>query len=267
MQEKKPQKGRVLMGLGLLLLAVAFVLALRLIKEERDADASSQRVLSQMMVTSEPEPAATAAPEAPAPTPLFTPQPMPGATDLPGILPVMNNAPAVTAAPEAAATPVPSASPALQAPVRALFEINPDMEMPITVIESNEYIGILDLPVLGISLPVMSDWSYPQLKIAPCRYKGSAYTGDLIISAHNYERHFGRLTSMIPGDEVRFTDVDGNVFYYAVCGKEKLDMRNVQGMMEGEWDMTLFTCVPGGARRETLRCRLVRYEIAAEAAQ
>lgn len=264
MQKKKPQKGRVLMGLGLLLLAVAFVLALRLIKEERDADASSQKVLSQMLSSAAPEAAATAKPEAPVPTLLFTPQPMPGATALPGILPVMNNAPAATAAAEA---PVPSASPALKAPVRALFEINPDMEMPITVIESNEYIGILDLPVLGISLPVMSDWSYPQLKIAPCRYKGSAYTGDLIISAHNYERHFGRLTSMIPGDEVRFTDVDGNVFCYAVCGKEKLDMRNVQGMMEGEWDMTLFTCVPGGARRETLRCRLVGYEIAAEAAQ
>ena len=221
------------MGLGLLFLAAAFVLAFGLIKEERNADAASQSVLAQM-----------AASISPAVTPLFTP--------LPSASLVPNQSPAATA------TPAPSA------PVRALFEINPDMEMPITVIESNEYIGILDLPALGLSLPVMSEWSYPQLKIAPCRYKGSAYTGDLIISAHNYERHFGHLISMMIGDEVRFTDVDGNVFYYSVCGKEKLDMRNVQGMMEGEWDLTLFTCVPSGDRRETLRCKLERYEIAAE---
>ena len=258
MQDKKQQKGRVLMGLGLLFLAVAFVLALRLIKEEHDADASSRKVLAQMMASAAPtvEPTPVPSPEMPAETPLFTP--LAQASLAPSQSPVPTATPAATATPAVTAIPVPSA------PVRALFEINPDMEMPITVIESNEYIGILDLPVLGLSLPVMSNWSYPQLKIAPCRYKGSAYTGDLIISAHNYERHFGRLTSMIPGDEIRFTDVDGNVFYYSVCGKEKLDMRNVQGMLEGEWDLTLFTCVPGGARRETLRCKLERYEIAVE---
>ena len=246
MQEKKQQKGKVLMGLGLLFLAAAFVLAFRLIREERDADAASQSVLAQMMASAAPvtEAAPGTMSSAPAITPLFTP--------------LLSASPAPSQSPAASATPAPSAQ------VRALFEINPDMEMPITVIESNEYIGILDLPALGLSLPVMSDWSYPQLKIAPCRYKGSAYTGDLIISAHNYERHFGHLISMMLGDEVRFTDVDGNVFYYSVCGKEKLDMRNVQGMLEGKWDLTLFTCVPGGARRETLRCKLERYEIAAE---
>ncbi|MBQ4266390.1 MAG: sortase [Clostridia bacterium] len=232
MQEKKRGKGRVLMGLGLLLLAVAFVLALRLIKEERDADASAQKVLALMTASASPERTPSPVPDQ---TPLFTPQPTPSPTPKP-----------------------------LATPRRALFEINPDMEMPITVIENHEYIGILDFPVLELSLPVMSDWSYPKLKIAPCRYKGSAYTGDLIISGHNYERHFGRFSSMMLGDEIRFTDVDGNVFRYTVCAKETLDMRNVQGMLEGEWDMTLFTCVPGGAKRVTLRCRLEEYEIAPE---
>lgn len=169
MQEKKQQKGKVLMGLGLLFLAAAFVLAFRLIREERNADAASQSVLVQMEASASP-----------AVTPLFTP--------LPSASPVLSQSSAATA------TLAPSA------PVRALFEINPDMEMPITLIESNEYIGILDLLALGLSLPVMSDWSYPQLKIAPCRYKGSAYTGDLIISAHNYERNFGHLISMMIGD-------------------------------------------------------------------
>lgn len=250
MQEKKKGKGRLLMGLGLLLLAAAFVMALRLIKEEHDADVSAQKVLTQM-TDAAVLPAASAAPKAmsaspsialPLLSPVFTPE---------SVLPEESPIPSAAAVP--LATPAP-----------ALFEINPDMEMPITVIEGHEYIGVLDLPALGLSLPVMGDWNYTKLKIAPCRYKGSAYTGDLIISGHNYQRHFGRLATMFVGDEIRFTDVDGNAFYYTVCAKETLDMRNVQGMLEGEWDMTLFTCVPGGARRETLRCRLERYEVASQ---
>ena len=242
MREKKPERGRVLMRIGLLLLALAFVLALRLVKEEHDAGVSAQNVLALMTASANPAVTPSVQPSlagsaSPAVTPLFTPQPEPTAS---------------------------AAADVLQPLRRALFEINPEMEMPITVIDSNEYIGVLDFPVLELSLPVMSEWSYPKLKIAPCRYKGSVYTGDLIISAHNYERHFGRLTNMIIGDEIRFTDVDGNVFYYTVAAKEQLDMRNVQGMLEGEWDMTLFTCVPGGAKRETLRCHLERYEIAVD---
>ena len=54
---------------------------------------------------------------------------------------------------------------------------NPEMEMPVEEIEGNGYIGLLEIPALGLSLPVMSEWSYPNLKLAPCRYSGSAYTG------------------------------------------------------------------------------------------
>ena len=257
MQGNKPGKGRVLMGMGLVLLAAALVLALRLIKEEHDAGVSAQNVLLQMTASAEPTEAASAEPtKAASAVPMATPsaQQSPETSVSPSATPLFTPQPE----PTAAVTAVP------QPPRRALFEINPEMEMPITVIDSNEYIGVLDFPVLGISLPVMSDWSYPQLKIAPCRYKGSAYTGDLIISAHNYERHFGCLANMFLGDEIRFTDVDGNVFFYTVIAKEQLDMRNVQGMLEGEWDMTLFTCVPGGAKRETLRCHLERYEVAGD---
>lgn len=261
MQEKKRKKGRLLMGMGLLLLAVAFVLALRLIKEEQDADVSAQKVLGLMTEsaanaahTAKPQQSPNVSPEkeipseaVPSPVAAFTPEPA-------SSLVIVETPPP---APSPTIAPVP-----LETPAPALFEINQNIEMPITVIEGHEYIGILDFPVLGLSLPVMSDWDYTKLRIAPCRYKGSAYTGDLIISGHNYERHFGRFPSMLPGDEVRFTDVDGNVFYYVVSACEKLDMRNVKGMLEGDWDMTLFTCVPGGARRETLRCKLERYEVA-----
>ena len=81
------------------------------------------------------------------------------------------------------------------------YVLNPDMEMPTQEIEGNDYIGVVDIPSLGLSLPVMSEWSYPKLKLAPCRYYGSAYTGCLTIVAHNYHTHFGLLREVLVGTQ------------------------------------------------------------------
>lgn len=130
----------------------------------------------------------------------------------------------------------------------------PEMEMPTETVEERDYIGVLELPALGLSLPVLSQWSYPALKEAPCRYTGSAYQGDLIIAGHNYRSHFGGLKDLTPGDTVRFRDVDGNVFAYTVAEVETLDKYAVAEMQAGDWDLTLFTCTIGGAARVTVRC-------------
>ena len=103
----------------------------------------------------------------------------------------------------------------------------------------------------------MSQWSYSRLKVAPCRYAGSLYRGDMIIAAHNYKRHFGLLKTVPPGETVIFTDVDGRVFSYAVADMEILPGTAVAEMESGEWDLTLFTCTKGGRTRITLRCNVV----------
>ena len=38
----------------------------------------------------------------------------------------------------------------------------------------------------GLELPIMSDWDYGRLKIAPCRYYGSVRGENLVLMAHNY---------------------------------------------------------------------------------
>lgn len=134
---------------------------------------------------------------------------------------------------------------------------HPDMEMPTKRIGGQYYIGELEIPALGLELPVMDEWSYPRLRIAPCRYAGSVYSGDIVIAGHNYLRHFGRLKNLQTGDAVRFTDADGNVFSYAVSNVEILTPTDITGMCTGDWDMTLFTCTYGGAKRVTIRLKLV----------
>ena len=131
---------------------------------------------------------------------------------------------------------------------------DPEMPMPTVSFDGNDYIGRVDIPSLGLSLPVISEWSYPRLKIAPCRYTGSAYLDNLIIAAHNYSSHFGNLNRLNTGDTVTFTDVDGNQFTYAVSRIEDLPGTAIEEMQAGEWDLTLFTCTLGGRSRVTVRC-------------
>lgn len=137
------------------------------------------------------------------------------------------------------------------------YQLNPEMEMPTVRIDDREYIGVLSIPALGRELPVISSWDYPGLRVAPCRYTGSAYTDDLVIAAHNYASHFGRLRELSQGDSIRFTDTDGNVFDYVVSELEILEPYAVSQMTEGDWDLTLFTCTPGGQYRVTLRCNRI----------
>ena len=134
------------------------------------------------------------------------------------------------------------------------YLVAPEMEMPILIIDGHEYIGYLYIPSLDLSLPVMSQWSYPNLKLAPCRYSGSAYLDNLIIAGHNYKKQFGVLKNLQLGDKIVFTDMDRNSFSYAVSEILVLEPTAVEELQAGDWDLTLFTCTPGGQSRVTVRC-------------
>lgn len=138
------------------------------------------------------------------------------------------------------------------------YVLNPDMEMPTQEIEGNDFIGVLEIPSLGLSLPVMSEWSYPKLKLAPCRYHGSAYTGSLTIAAHNYRTHFGRVREAAVGTQVLFTDVKGRRFSYEVSAVETIEATSVEDAVSNAWDLTLITCTPGGQARVAVRCLKVK---------
>lgn len=137
------------------------------------------------------------------------------------------------------------------------YQLNPEMEMPEITLEDLDgaaCIGVLEIPKIDLKLPVLSEWSYPLLKKAPCRYSGSAYLDNLVIAAHNYRTHFGKLKELETGDEVIFTDAAGNRFEYKVAVVEALTPQSVEDMTSGEWALSLFTCTLDGKNRVTVRC-------------
>lgn len=137
-----------------------------------------------------------------------------------------------------------------------IYERFPNKEMSVVEVDGRQYIGILEIPEKGLSLPVQAgEWSYSKLRCSPCRYEGSIYKDNMVIAGHNYSSHFSKIKSLEVGSEVRFTDVEGNTFYYEVGWIEILEPPQVKKMIDAEeWDLSLFTCTYGGRERVTVRC-------------
>lgn len=127
-------------------------------------------------------------------------------------------------------------------------------EMTVTEINGYGYVGFLSIPALGLELPVLAELDYARLKIAPCRYYGSVRSDDLVIAAHNFQSHFGKLSSLGVGESVIFTDMDGNIIHYEVAALDILEPKAVPEMTAGEYPLALFTCTYGGQNRVTVFC-------------
>ena len=157
---------------------------------------------------------------------------------------------AAISAQEMAAPNKPESTEALSPPL--------DPEMPVVTLGGYEYVGYVEIPTLGLKLPVMSEWDYNRLKLAPCRQFGSSRTDDLVIAAHNYESHFGHLKDLSVGDTVTFTDMDGVVNTYSVKKIETLNPNEVDAVQNSGYALVLYTCTKGGKTRVTVFCDRVK---------
>lgn len=158
---------------------------------------------------------------------------------------------------------------ATEPPAEIETEINPTgqteeptiaPELPVVMVNGYEYVGYLEIPLLERKLPVMAEWDYDKLEISPCRQLGSSRTDDLVIAAHNYSTHFGRLKELSEGDTVVFTDMDGIVNTYSVEKIEDLDPYDVDTVLNSDYDLVLYTCTVGAKARVTVFCDRITEE-------
>ena len=124
----------------------------------------------------------------------------------------------------------------------------------VVYVDGLAYIGYLVVPSQELELPILSSWSYDNLKIAPCSYSGSIYGNDLVLCGHNYRSHFGRLNNLSIGDTIRFINVFGVVTDYRVSELQVLRPTAIEKMTKSRFDLTLFTFNMAGNARFTVRC-------------
>lgn len=131
-------------------------------------------------------------------------------------------------------------------------------EMLDTNINGYAMAGIIQIPKVNIQLPVLNQWSYELLQIAPCRYSGSINEGNLIILGHNYKSHFTPLKQCQKGDKVEFYDVNNQRYVYKIKKIQELHKTELDKLTSEEYDLTIFTCTYGGQSRFVARCKMVK---------
>ena len=133
---------------------------------------------------------------------------------------------------------------------------HPDMEMPTVEIDGRRYIGHLEIPDLNLRLPIAAgEFELKTLLKSPALYSGSVYKNNMVIAAHNYRSHYGRLKTLDVGARVIFIDTEGNTFNFVTASSEILYPSNRDQLLaEGSWQLTLFTCTYNGDKRFVLRC-------------
>lgn len=139
------------------------------------------------------------------------------------------------------------------APAEPLPGEDPEDEPQSLAVMGYDVLGTLRIPSVDIDLPVLNDWSYDLLTVAPCRYSGSIETGDLVILGHSYRTHLRPLRQVQPGDSVELTDAAGTVHRYVVAETEIL--RGSDGsLLPSGYPLTIFTCTADSKHRFLARC-------------
>ena len=131
-------------------------------------------------------------------------------------------------------------------------------ETTVTV-DGERYCGVVKIPKIGVDLPVAADYSAARLRQNVCRYRGTLVGGDMILCAHNTRPFFARLYEVFEGDTLCFVDGRGVSHELVVSAVETIDGQAMESLLDREeaWDLSLFTCTPGGRMRYVVRCRLV----------
>lgn len=91
----------------------------------------------------------------------------------------------------------------------------PEKEMPVMEVDGIKYCGILEIPSLQCVQPVREDWdsSLPDLL---ARYSGTVYQPDFRIGTPDGSLLLNVFQKAAVNEDLRFTDLDGNVFEYKI---------------------------------------------------
>lgn len=120
-------------------------------------------------------------------------------------------------------------------------------------------VGIVQIPKIGISYPIINDYSEANLNIAPTKVVGPELNevGNFVIAAHNNrnEEFFSNLYKLEKGDIVNLTDHNKITKSYKVYDKYEVHQSNFSCLDQntnGKAELTLITCVKFNNRKRLI---------------
>ena len=115
-------------------------------------------------------------------------------------------------------------------------------------------VGSIDIPKIGLSLPLFDGVNLATLDEGPGHWPGTARPGELgnaVIAAHRVSHGgpFRKIDKLVAGDEVRF-NVDGKQTVYTVVANEVVPPEGIHIIEQTpDYTATLFACHPPGSTK------------------
>lgn len=123
-------------------------------------------------------------------------------------------------------------------PQGAVPEERRDNAMATLSVDGTDFVGLLEIPKYDSVLPVCDDWGNSAKY--PCRFNGSVYDRTMRIGGTSQKGQYDFYRDISVGDNVFFTDMEGNRFSYTVtdiCYENNADQSTLQ---RKESSLTLF---------------------------
>ena len=123
-------------------------------------------------------------------------------------------------------------------PQAAVPEERRDNTMSVLSVQGKNFVGILEMPKFGSSLPVCADWG--EVSKYPCRLSGSIYDRTMQIGLTSQNGQYDFYQEISVGDVVSFTDMEGNRFFYEVADIRYEKHADQTALQREDADLTLF---------------------------
>ena len=120
----------------------------------------------------------------------------------------------------------------------AVPEQRRDNTMPVLSVEETDFVGILEMPRYGSTLPVGAQWG--EVAQYPCRLAGSIYDRTLQIGGTTQAGQYDFYREISVGDAVYFTDMEGNRFSFVVTDIRYTQHADQAALQRTDAALTLF---------------------------
>ena len=145
-------------------------------------------------------------------------------------------------------------------------QVNVEEEQKLTARDGTSYytIGVINIPSINVTYPILSTYTDELLKIAPCKFHGPNpnEVGNLCIAGHNYRnsKFFSKVPNLQLGDTIEITDLSGRMLTYTVYDKFIVnpdELACTSQLTNGKKEITLITCTNDNKQRHIIKARVM----------
>ena len=135
--------------------------------------------------------------------------------------------------------------------------IYPNPNMPVLEIDDVDYVALIEIPSLNLTLPVADAWNSKKLYYSPARFYGSCYDHSLVIGGADNAYQFSFCDKIDNGTVITVTDMTGTQFSYTVSRVDRSKSAESNWLISGDYDLTLFCRDTYSMEYIAVRCSFV----------